>query len=193
VLFRAVLSVMGTLWVAAGLIAIVWVASALAVIPALLGVNWGIRRFSELGFIYSRFIIFMVFFMEDSWYLANLLTQTIGYYLFYIVRLGYLPTLSPMAILGFVISSFSAKGAASSSAPAPDLPARAALSLATAHGVHNWACAGPRAPPWFVYDMEAPSLARWADGLSRTSLVAFMGSVWGQAPRGRLRAGGPWH
>jgi len=72
-----------------GLIAIVWVASALAVLPVLLGVNWGIRRFSELGFIYSMFIVFMVFFMEDSWYLFNLLTQTIGYYLFYIIRLGH--------------------------------------------------------------------------------------------------------
>ena len=81
--------------VAAGLIAIVWVASALAVIPGLLGVNWGIRRFSELGFIYSMFVVFMIFFMDDSWYLANLLTQTIGYYLFYLVRLGYPPATPP--------------------------------------------------------------------------------------------------
>jgi choline-glycine betaine transporter len=81
--------------VVAGLIAIVWVASALAVLPVLLGVNWGIRRFSELGFIYSMFIVFMVFFMEDSWYLFNLLTQTIGYYLFYIIRLGSRPSCIP--------------------------------------------------------------------------------------------------
>lgn len=75
----------------AALIAIVWVASTLSVLPVLLGVNWGIRRFSELGFIYSIFLAFMVFFMENSWFLLNNLTQTIGYYLFYLLRLRCLP------------------------------------------------------------------------------------------------------
>jgi len=37
----------------------------------------------------SLFVSLSVFFMDDTWYLLNLMTQSVGYYFFYLIKLAH--------------------------------------------------------------------------------------------------------
>lgn len=68
---------------------IIWCITAVATLSVISGVGMGIRRLSELCFGLGMFIMLSVFFLEDSWFLLNLYTQSIGYYLQWIIQLGF--------------------------------------------------------------------------------------------------------
>ncbi len=49
----------------------------------------GIRRLSEICFGLGLFIMLVVFFYDDTWYILNVFVQSVGYYLQYILQLGF--------------------------------------------------------------------------------------------------------
>lgn len=68
---------------------IIWAITAIATISVVSGVGVGIRRLSEICFGLGMFIMLMVLFLEDTWYLLNLYCQSIGYYIQWIMQLGF--------------------------------------------------------------------------------------------------------
>ena len=49
----------------------------------------GIRRLSETCFSFGMFLMMVALFMDKTWYIMNLLVQSTGYYLQYIIQLGW--------------------------------------------------------------------------------------------------------
>ena len=67
----------------------IWGVTALATISVISGLKLGIRRLSELCFCIGMLLMLVVLFYDDTWYLLNLYVQSIGYYLQYVVQLGF--------------------------------------------------------------------------------------------------------
>eukprot|EP00892_Ulva_mutabilis_P009681 jgi/Ulvmu1/7085/UM033_0146.1 len=67
---------------------IIWVVTALATMSVVSGIRVGIRRISEVNFLIGQFLLLIVFFQEDSWYLLNNFTQSIAFYIQYFAQLG---------------------------------------------------------------------------------------------------------
>lgn len=59
---------------------IIWIVTALATVSVVSGIRVGIRRISEVNFLIGQFLMLVVFFQEDSWYLLNNFTQSIAFY-----------------------------------------------------------------------------------------------------------------
>ena len=68
---------------------IIWCITALATASVISGVKLGIRRLSEICFTLGMFLWLVVFFYDETWYLLNVFVQTCGYYLQWIVQLGF--------------------------------------------------------------------------------------------------------
>ena len=68
---------------------IIWAVTALATASVISGVKLGIRRLSEICFSLGMFLWIVVFFHDDTWYLLNVFTQSCGYYLQWIIQLGF--------------------------------------------------------------------------------------------------------
>jgi hypothetical protein len=68
---------------------IIWCITALATASVISGLKLGIRRLSELCFSIGMFLWFVVFFYDDTWYILNVFVQSIGYYLQWLVQLGF--------------------------------------------------------------------------------------------------------
>merc|ERR1711935_663671 len=66
---------------------IIWCITAVATLSVISGIGLGIRRLSELCFGLGMFIMLVVLFLEDTWFILNLYTQSIGYYFQYIIQL----------------------------------------------------------------------------------------------------------
>eukprot|EP01025_Chloroclados_australasicus_P036704 TRINITY_DN373_c0_g4_i1.p1 TRINITY_DN373_c0_g4~~TRINITY_DN373_c0_g4_i1.p1 ORF type:complete len:504 (-),score=48.13 TRINITY_DN373_c0_g4_i1:825-2285(-) len=69
-------------------IGIIWVITAIATLSVVSGVKVGIRRLSEITFALGTFIMIAVFFFDDSFYILNLLTQSLGFYIQYFPQLS---------------------------------------------------------------------------------------------------------
>ena len=67
----------------------IWCITAVATVSTVSGVGMGIRRLSEVCFTVGMFIMTVTFFMDESWYILNLFVQSVGYYVQYIVQLGW--------------------------------------------------------------------------------------------------------
>ena len=63
--------------------------TACATASVISGLKLGIRRLSELCFCIGMLLMLVVLFYDDTWYLLNLYVQSIGYYLQYVVQLGF--------------------------------------------------------------------------------------------------------
>eukprot|EP00794_Sanderia_malayensis_P003750 gene3750-4272_t len=70
-------------------IIIIWGVTAIATASVISGVKVGIRRLSEICFGVGVFIMLIVLFYDNTWYLLNLYVQSIGYYLQNIIQLGF--------------------------------------------------------------------------------------------------------
>ncbi|XP_048575810.1 glycine betaine transporter 1-like [Nematostella vectensis] len=70
-------------------VAIIWVITAVATASVISGIKIGIRRLSEICFSLGMFIFFIIFFYDDTWFLLNAFVQSIGYYLQWIVQIGF--------------------------------------------------------------------------------------------------------
>ena len=70
-------------------IIIIWCVTALATASVISGLKIGIRRLSEICFVLGMFIMLIGFFADDTWYLLNVFVQSVGYYLQWILQLGF--------------------------------------------------------------------------------------------------------
>ena len=70
-------------------IIIIWCITALATISVVTGIKVGIRRLSEICFAVGMFLLLVVLFYDDTWYLLNVTVQSTGYYLQWVVQLGF--------------------------------------------------------------------------------------------------------
>lgn len=68
---------------------IIWCITCVATASVVSGVKLGIRRLSELCFGLGMFIMFIIFFIDDTWHFLNVFTQSTGYYFQYIIQLGF--------------------------------------------------------------------------------------------------------
>ena len=70
-------------------IIIIWCVTACATASVVSGLKVGIRRLSEICFTLGMFLMMIGFFYEDTWHSLNVYVQSIGYYLQWIVQLGF--------------------------------------------------------------------------------------------------------
>ncbi|KAK3749919.1 hypothetical protein QZH41_017372, partial [Actinostola sp. cb2023] len=70
-------------------IIIIWCITAVATLSVVSGVKIGIRRLSEICFALGMFLWFYVLFSDDTWYIFNVFVQSLGYYLQWIIQLGF--------------------------------------------------------------------------------------------------------
>lgn len=67
----------------------IWGVTACATLSVVSGLKLGIRRLSELCFGIGMILMLIVLFFDETWYLLNLYVQCIGYYLQYVVQIGF--------------------------------------------------------------------------------------------------------
>ena len=67
----------------------IWGVTACATLSVISGLKLGIRRLSELCFVIGMMLMLIILFYDDTWYLLNLYVQSIGYYLQYVVQVGF--------------------------------------------------------------------------------------------------------
>ena len=67
-------------------ITIIWVITFLATVSVVSGINRGIRRLGEFTFVLGLFLMLSVFFMGDSMYVLNALTETLGYLIWWMPK-----------------------------------------------------------------------------------------------------------
>ena len=70
-------------------IIIIWCVTAFATVSVISGLRVGIRHLSEICFTLGMFLMLITFFYEDTWHILNVYVQSIGYYLQWIVQLGF--------------------------------------------------------------------------------------------------------
>lgn len=70
-------------------IIIIWCVTACATVSVITGLKLGIRRLSEICFAIGMLLMLVVFFYDETWYLLNLYVQSTGYYLQWIIQLGF--------------------------------------------------------------------------------------------------------
>ena len=63
--------------------------TAIATVSTVSGVGMGIRRLSETCFGFGMFLMMVALFMDKTFYILNLLVQSLGYYTQFIVQLGW--------------------------------------------------------------------------------------------------------
>eukprot|EP00116_Pleurobrachia_bachei_P001104 sb/3461366/ len=67
----------------------IWCITCVATISTASGVGMGIRRLSEICFALGMFLMTLVLLLEDTWYILNVFTQSIGFYIQWIIQLGF--------------------------------------------------------------------------------------------------------
>ena len=70
-------------------IIIIWCVTACATVSVITGIKLGIRRLSEICFSIGMILMLVVFFYDDTWFLLNLYVQSMGYYLQWVIQLGF--------------------------------------------------------------------------------------------------------
>jgi|UniRef100_A0A7S4CB01 choline-glycine betaine transporter len=68
---------------------VIWIITAVAATSVALGVHRGIKPLSQLGFLIAVFLWFVVFILDDTWYMLNVLSQSIGYHFQWLMQLGW--------------------------------------------------------------------------------------------------------
>jgi len=68
---------------------IIWVITLIATASVLTGLRYGIKTLSEICFYLGNFLLMSTLFLDDTWYLLNVMTQSIGFYFQWIIQLGW--------------------------------------------------------------------------------------------------------
>jgi len=68
---------------------IIVIITAMAVTSVILGLKAGIALLSQIAFILSFFILFAILFLDETWYILNALTSTLGYYIWYLPKISF--------------------------------------------------------------------------------------------------------
>lgn len=70
-------------------IAIIIVITLLATASVVAGLKRGIQMLSFVAFGLSAFILFTILFLDETWYIMNVLTSSLGYYLWYLPKISF--------------------------------------------------------------------------------------------------------
>ena len=65
------------------------ISSAVGLVSITLGLKRGAQSFSVIAALFTCFVPLVIFFLDDSWYVLNLMTEMVGYYAFYFFKLGH--------------------------------------------------------------------------------------------------------
>jgi len=68
---------------------IIWCVTGVATVSVLTGIKYGIRRLSEFCFCCGMVLMLAVLFLDDTVFLLNLYTQSIGFYFQYLLQIGF--------------------------------------------------------------------------------------------------------
>eukprot|EP01048_Picozoa_sp_COSAG05_P019484 COSAG05_NODE_3063_length_2366_cov_73.625152_1_plen_750_part_10 len=69
-------------------ILIIWFITFIATMSVLSGIKHGIQRLSNIAFTMGLMIMFIALYLENTWYLLNVFTQSVGYYIQWLIQLG---------------------------------------------------------------------------------------------------------
>jgi len=70
-------------------ILIIIIITALATCSVVLGLKAGIQRLSMIAFVLSFFLLLVVLFMDETFYILNALTSSFGYYLWWVTKISF--------------------------------------------------------------------------------------------------------
>ena len=59
-------------------VVIIWCITAVATLSVISGIKLGIRRLSEVCFCLGMFVMLIILFYDDTWYLLNIYVQSVG-------------------------------------------------------------------------------------------------------------------
>eukprot|EP01046_Picozoa_sp_COSAG06_P007501 COSAG06_NODE_367_length_16758_cov_27.111651_7_plen_925_part_00 len=69
-------------------VVIVWCITLIATVSVVSGIKNGIQRLSNVAFTMGLMILFVGFYIGDTWYFLNVFVQSVGYYIQYVIQLG---------------------------------------------------------------------------------------------------------
>ena len=69
--------------------AIIWVITAIATTSVLLGLKRGIKTLSLVTFVIGLILLVILFIADDTWYLLNSFVQSCGYYMQWVLQVGF--------------------------------------------------------------------------------------------------------
>jgi len=67
----------------------VWIITCGSTLSVMCGLNYGIKTLANLCLALGMFFMFYILVMDDTWYLMNLFVQSCGFYIQYLVQLGF--------------------------------------------------------------------------------------------------------
>eukprot|EP00811_Abedinium_folium_P021798 NODE_309_length_3185_cov_28.403205.p1 GENE.NODE_309_length_3185_cov_28.403205~~NODE_309_length_3185_cov_28.403205.p1 ORF type:complete len:771 (+),score=97.55 NODE_309_length_3185_cov_28.403205:85-2397(+) len=70
-------------------ILLIWCITGLSTISLMLGLDYGIQFVGNFTFGIGLFLMWSIFMLDDTWYLANLFVQSVGHYLQWILQVGF--------------------------------------------------------------------------------------------------------
>lgn len=70
-------------------IALIWIITVVSTLSVSLGLKRGIKWFSLVAWVLGMFLLWVIFAMDDTWFLCNLFVQTLGHYIQNIVQVGF--------------------------------------------------------------------------------------------------------
>lgn len=65
------------------------IAGFVGLISTAAGLKYGNQTMTGLAVVFSVFVPLAIFFMDDSWYVLNVMTESVGYYAFYFIKLSH--------------------------------------------------------------------------------------------------------
>jgi choline-glycine betaine transporter len=70
-------------------VTIIGIVTLLATVSVLTGLDRGIKTLSKLAFSLGAIVMISVLYADNSWYLLNVMVQTTGYYIQYVIQVGF--------------------------------------------------------------------------------------------------------
>jgi choline-glycine betaine transporter len=68
---------------------VIGVITVCATLSVACGLNYGIKTCSQIAFALGNFLLLTVFFLDEPWFILNLITQSIGYHFQNLIQLGF--------------------------------------------------------------------------------------------------------
>jgi len=65
------------------------IVTGFATLSVISGLNYGIKTLSQTAFVLGNFILLIVFFLDEPWYLLNLMVQSLGYHMQHFLEISF--------------------------------------------------------------------------------------------------------
>lgn len=117
---------------------IIWCITGMATVSVVSGLHVGIKWLSIICFGIGMFLMTAVLFLDDTWFLLNLYTQSIGYYFQHLIQLGF--WCDAFTLTG--VTSLDGEG----SGLVSWMPGQSSTGDGGSVGHHSWECLLPRFP-----------------------------------------------